>query len=214
MNILDNYLDELPKYKTILVDEIQDYRPEWIKIIRKYFTTDNSEIVLYGDEKQNIYERELEEDKTSKLVQGFGKWKNIGQSIRFIKEGSRISNLAKKFQLAFFTGKYEIDKDLNNNEQQLLNLGIFTSLSYSNLDSGYYEKITESIFNKIKENKIHPNEVTILCSRISVLKEIDFLIRKKFNEKTTRTFESKELYERGTNKYDILKSLNKEAIIW
>ena len=42
-----------------------------------------------------------------------------------------------------------------------------------------------------------------LCSRISVLKEIDFIIRKKFNEKTTRTFESKELYERGTNKYDI-----------
>lgn len=26
MNILDNYLDELPKYKTILVDEIQDYK--------------------------------------------------------------------------------------------------------------------------------------------------------------------------------------------
>jgi hypothetical protein len=46
------------------------------------------------------------------------------------------------------------------------------------------------------------------------LKEIDFIIRKKFNEKTTRTFESKELYERGTNKYDILKSLNKEAIVW
>lgn len=203
MNILDNYLDELPKYRTILIDEIQDYKSEWIKIIRKYFTTDNSEIVLYGDEKQNIYERELEEDKTSKIVQGFGKWKNIGQSIRFIKEGSRISNLAKRFQLAFFTGKYEIDKDLNNNEQQLIDLGIFTSSSYSNLDSGNYEKITESIFKKIKENKIHPNEVTILCSRIAVLKEIDFLIRKKFNEKTTRTFESKELYERGTNKYDI-----------
>ena len=214
MNILDNYLDELPKYRTILIDEIQDYKAEWIKIIRKYFTTDNSEIVLYGDEKQNIYEREIEEDKTSKVVQGFKSWRKIGQSIRFIKEGSRISNLAKKFQLAFFTGKYEIDKDLNNNEQQLLDLGIFTSLSYNNLDSGYYEKITESIFNKIKENKIHPNEVTILCSRISVLKEIDFLVRKKFNEKTTRTFESKELYERGTNKYDILKSLNKEPIVW
>ncbi|MCT7535859.1 WYL domain-containing protein [Aliarcobacter cryaerophilus] len=203
MCILDDYLDELPKYKTILVDEIQDYKAEWIKIIRKYFAYNDSEIVLYGDEKQNIYERELEEDKTSKIVQGFGKWKNIGQSIRFIREGSRISNLAKKFQLAFFTGKYEIDKDLNNNEQQLLDLGIFTSLSYSNLDSENYERITESIFNKIKVNNIHPNEVTILCSRISVLKEIDFLIRKKFNEKTTRTFESKELYERGTNKYEI-----------
>jgi len=46
------------------------------------------------------------------------------------------------------------------------------------------------------------------------LKEIDFIIRKKFNEKTTRTFESKELYERGTKTNNILKSLNKEAIIW
>ncbi len=203
LNILDDYKDEIYKYKTILIDEIQDYKSEWIKIIRKYFTDNESEIVLYGDEKQNIYERELEEDKTSKTVQGFGRWKNIGQSIRFIKEGSRISNLAKKFQLAFFLGKYEVDKDLNNNEQSILNLGIFTNLIYDNLNSENYENITETIFKKVKENKIHSNEVTILCSRISVLKEIDFLIRKKFNEKTTRSFESKELYESGTNKYDI-----------
>jgi len=203
LELLDKYMDEIYKYKTILIDEIQDYRPEWIKIIKKYFTDNESEIVLYGDEKQNIYERELEEDKTSKTVQGFGKWKSIGQSIRFIKEGSRISNLAKKFQLAFFRGKYEVDKDLNNNEQSFLNLGIFTNLIYDTLDLDNYEKITESILKKVKENKIHSNEVTILCSRITVLKEIDFLIRKKYNEKTTRTFESKELYERGANKYDI-----------
>ena len=86
----------------------------------------------------------------------------------------------------------------------------FISLSYI---KNLWFFMCESWVNKIKENKIHPNEVTILCSRISVLKEIDFIIRKKFNEKTTRTFESKELYERGTNKYDILKSLNKEPIV-
>lgn len=28
------------KYKTILIDEIQDYKPEWIKIIRSYFLED------------------------------------------------------------------------------------------------------------------------------------------------------------------------------
>ena len=35
-SLFDDYIDKLYKYKTILIDEVQDYRPEWIKIIRKY----------------------------------------------------------------------------------------------------------------------------------------------------------------------------------
>jgi hypothetical protein len=57
------------------------------------------------------------------------------------------------------------------------------------------ERITEIIFKEIKNNNIHPNEITILSSHLSFLIEIDFLIRKKYNEKTITTFESKERHE-------------------
>lgn len=46
-NVFENCEIE-EKFDTILVDEIQDYKPEWIKIIRKYFLTDQGEMVLLG----------------------------------------------------------------------------------------------------------------------------------------------------------------------
>lgn len=202
-DLFKSYIDELPKYKTILIDEIQDYKPEWIKIIREYFTTEDSEIILFGDEKQNIYERKIGEDRTSTIVQGFGQWKNLKQSLRHIKNGGRISSLSKKFQHAFFEGKYEIDENADNLIEPQLSLGIYANESFT-FDSKYsskkenddeMERITDIIFKEIRQNKLHPNEITILSSHLSFLVEIDFLIRKKYNEKTITTFESKERYE-------------------
>ena len=43
-----------------------------------------------------------------------------------------------------------IFRTLNNNEQSILNLGIFTNLIYDNLNSENYENITETIFKKVK----------------------------------------------------------------
>lgn len=48
------------RYDTILIDEIQDYKPERIKIIRAYFLEEDGEMILFGDEKQNIYKRALD----------------------------------------------------------------------------------------------------------------------------------------------------------
>jgi hypothetical protein len=102
------------------------------------------------------------------------------------------------FQLAFFKGKYQLDATDDFVTQQL-NLGIYANESfkfnYENLSNeNEMERITEIIFKEIRNNKLHPNDVTILSSHISFLREIDFLIRKKYNEKTITTFESKERY--------------------
>ncbi|MBV1950975.1 MAG: NERD domain-containing protein/DEAD/DEAH box helicase, partial [Cycloclasticus sp.] len=106
-NVFENCEIE-EKFDTVLVDEIQDYKPEWIKIIRKYFLTDQGEMVLFGDEKQNIYEREIDEENTTKVVQGFGRWNKLSKSFRY-KEDSHILDVAKRFQEAFFSGRYELD---------------------------------------------------------------------------------------------------------
>nr|WP_270793662.1 UvrD-helicase domain-containing protein [Aeromonas sp. QDB36] len=48
----------LTRYQTILVDEVQDFESEWVKILRDNFLSSEGEMVLFGDESQNIYERD------------------------------------------------------------------------------------------------------------------------------------------------------------
>lgn len=180
------------KYKTILIDEIQDYKPEWIKIIRKFFLDTDGEMVLFGDEKQNIYEREIDSDKTTKIVHGFGRWSVLKKSYRF-KEDSHILNLAKRFQSSFFTDRYDADFD-DASQPSLLGLGVNQCLCYS---KQFLVKIIEYVFLIARRELIHPNDIVILSSNIAQMRDIDHLIRKNpaFNEKTLTTFETKEMYD-------------------
>jgi hypothetical protein len=60
---------EIHRYKTILIDEIQDYKRPWMDIIKNYFLEPGGEYVLFGDEKQNIYDNELENKDIKTNVQ-------------------------------------------------------------------------------------------------------------------------------------------------
>ena len=55
---------EIEKYNAIFIDEIQDYQSEWIDLIKRYFLEKDGEFVVFGDEKQNIYDRKLDQDKS------------------------------------------------------------------------------------------------------------------------------------------------------
>lgn len=191
-NVFDN-VEINEKFETILIDEVQDYKPEWIKIIRKYFLTKDGEMVLFGDEKQNIYERETDTEKSTKTVQGFGRWKILPKSFRY-KEDSHILDLARGFQEAFFKDKYELDF----REQAQLSLsgvGINQCVIHN---IGDFHSIISYVFSIAKTENIHPNDIIILSSSISQMREIDFQIRKNksFNERTLTTFESKEAFNK------------------
>jgi superfamily I DNA/RNA helicase len=53
----------------------------------------------------------------------------------------------------------------------------------------------EVIFKNIKEQNLHPDDVAIICSHINTIKEVDYIIRNKTNERTITTFEPKEFSE-------------------
>ena len=197
INIFSSFENEIQKYKTILIDEIQDYKPEWIKIIRKFFLEEDGEIVLFGDEKQNIYDRKLDEDTKIKVPNGFGRWKSLKTYIRFQGDGGRILNLTKKFQQAFFKGKYEIDENENLPTQSFLNLGLFNVKSYSMSNGNLYYDIVKDIHEKMKEFDIHPDDTVILSSRILVVRNIEYHLRHDFNQVNKTTFETLEMH----NKY-------------
>jgi superfamily I DNA/RNA helicase len=194
------------KFDTILIDEVQDYKPVWIKIIRKYFLREQGEMILFGDEKQNIYEREIDEEKTNRVPDGFGRWNQLTKSFR-CKEDSHILDIARGFQEFFFNGRYELDFP-EGVQPALSGIGLYQCVLYSGNEVDN-ELIVNYVFSVAKNEDIHPNDMVILSSNISQMREIDYIIRKNpnFNERTLTTFETKEAYDSPTIDRDDIEKI-------
>ena len=83
LRLFEGHENELPKYETILIDETQDYQENWIRMIMKYFASENAEIVAFADEKQNIYSRELDNNKMPRIPVQTGAWdRKLNKSYR------------------------------------------------------------------------------------------------------------------------------------
>jgi hypothetical protein len=206
LKIFESKKNEIEKYKTILIDETQDYQPEWIKIVRKYFLEENGEMILFGDEKQNIYKRDLDAEKNFRSPNGFGSWQILNKSIRQ-KENSHILTLANGFQKDFLINDYNIDSTQNNfTQQQITNLGLNKVLVYPERS---YSEVVKTIYENIDEQNIHPNDVSIISSEIKFMQEIDYIIRNETNHKTMVTFESKEQSEKLGNNLKAKKDLRR-----
>ena len=187
--IFENVKDKLDKYKAIFIDEIQDYKESWIKIIKKYFLVDGGEFVVFGDEKQNIYDIELGNDKKPYTGIG-GAWLKLDKSYRV---SNKILDLAESFQNHFFEQKYELDKAIP--KQITFNFSE-ESIEYVKLDdSTSLKDLSSFIISALKVNAIQPQDVCILAQSNGLLREIDFEIRKIENQKTYTTFETKEMYD-------------------
>ncbi|WP_340110998.1 UvrD-helicase domain-containing protein [Maribellus mangrovi] len=185
--------DIIKKYSVILIDEIQDYSTNWLEIITKFFLEEGGEFVVFGDEKQNIYNRPLDENNEPVIKTIPGNWnKSLNTSKRFANE---IGRLAIQFQNELLSRKYSID------ELQILENPTFEFdqkiLQYFNFG---FEITSNDLFLKysqlVKGFNIHPSDVCILSATVDYLREIDYLIRTKLLEKTTTTFETKELWEK------------------
>lgn len=206
--IFDGYQSDIYKYKTILIDEIQDYEPEWIKIIRKYFLEDEGEMVIFGDDSQNIYSRNITK-RDSVLVQGFGQWNRLKKSHR-AKDDSLITRLGRNFQDTYLLKKYDTDSADIGQQQGALSLEILEGyqLDYQE-DTENSQQIFESIMKFILKEKIHPNDICVISANIAVLRKVDKLIRDLRNEKTQTTFETEEQY----NKITTQKNLKEDEVI-
>lgn len=207
MSILEPFVNEIPKYKSILIDEIQDYEPNWIKIIRDFCLEDDGEMVLLGDPKQNIYHREIQE-RMPVIVQGFGSWKKLKTSVRYQGDGDRIQNLALSYQKMFFKDKYELDSSDHATYAPSLNLGIY---KFSHYNNNQISVIVDKIYQELRDHKIHSNDACILSSNIKLLQEIDYYVRNNQNEKTLTTFETLEMAKALPKEVDNIRKIKKIA---
>lgn len=179
---------DITQYDTILIDEGQDFKKFWFDNIKENFLNDSGEFVIFADEKQNIYGRDLGNDK--KIITNIkGRWNELNKSFRI---GSDISQLAMKYQKHFFKGKYEIDSIYT---EQLSLFEKPQEIKYKFDSNISYMKIFEEVRSYIKENGIHNNNVCIVAMEIEHLRELEYEARRKYNFKFERTMETKEEYD-------------------
>lgn len=207
VDLFENCKDNLEKYKTILVDEIQDYHRPWMDLIKENFLAEDGEYVIWGDEKQNIYGNELEEKDLRTNVKG--RPSELKDSFRSVK---KIKDLAVQFQKKNFSDKYVID-NFDELPQLLLDYDNPSTINYL-----YFENEKElsivKLFDLISEYSIrleeHPNDITVLGFRISVLREFECYYRYKTNERTNAMFETQEVwYKLFLQTFKDLETINK-----
>ena len=210
VSFFDEVVGKIIKYSTIIIDEVQDYKTEWLEIITKYFLADEGEFVVFGDEKQNIYDRPLE-NKTPIIRTIPGRWnQSLRTTFRFT---GPIALLAMDFQKVFLREKYEIDDILVEQtdlfEKQLIQ---YHNISDEYDENEYIEKLSKNIFtylmDQIRKGEIHPSDIGILSSKVEILRDLDFLIRNEAHEKTMTTFETLEYFDKlykevGLDKADL-----------
>jgi len=186
----------IPKYKTILIDEVQDFEKPWIKIIRKCFLADDSEMILFGDEGQNIYERHINK-ANPEIIRGFGEWERLTISYRSGKT-SPLTSMVKAYQTEFLVSKYDIDT--TESHHGFLSLDILQNHVLDPIVD--WVKLANFIFKFMKTNIIHPNDLCVLAAEVAPLRKIDNAYKLISSEETNTTFERQETYDALASLFD------------
>lgn len=182
------------RYAAIFVDEVQDYKTEWLQIA-KSFLEPKGEFVVFGDPKQNIYHRELDANKDIRLGVIRGLWnKELNASLRFTNP--LLAYLARSFQSTFLS---ELPTDQINLQSSALN---FQTISYIDLSNDYSEdKLTANLIDILTKDNVPTKDFVILAPSVDLLQEIDYLYRKKSGKQTEISFLSKESKEQLEDLY-------------
>ncbi len=189
----NNYKDNLPqKFKTILVDETQDYEKEWIDDIHSYLKQ-GGELVFFGDEEQNIYGRGIayEGGKIRCYTNVDNNWGTIRSSFR-VK--GIVANIAEEFQKTYLKN-YDDNYIKPAMEDLFAGEGYYEYHYYNTCD----DEVLFQIFKRTLENKeLSNDDICILSTERNVVRKLDYILRKR-NYKTITNFETEEEYIRVVN---------------
>lgn len=188
--LFKDHQDKIEKYNAILIDEVQDYRTIWLRIIKKYFLADTGEFVVFGDSKQDIYNRVSLVNNKKELVipNSRGRWAELNQSFRLTPT---ITAFASNFQKKFLSDKHNLDVFENVDFQSVL----FDKVHYKYFGTLDFKVIAEFISSYSTKLGSHPNDVCVLSLSIETIRELDFHFRKTTNEKSYIMSETKEFYD-------------------
>lgn len=193
---IDIFSDKgMSKYQAIFIDEVQDFKNEWLQIIHQHFLTQNGEFVVFGDPKQRIYDNQtLDAEGNINLGIIKGVWnKQLTKGHRFQSNG-QLAKLASDFQRKYFQ-----DMPIESLENESLiqdSLFSYTTptiqyADYANIDTDI-NTITDMIIQIIQDNEFNTKETAIISCEIGILKDIDYQYRQRTNQETMTTFSKKD----------------------
>ena len=182
------------KYSAIFIDEVQDYTTEWLRIIIQNFLLEqNGELVVFGDPKQNLYNRPFDTNGDIRLGVIGGQWnRQLTVSRRFTNP--RLANLATAFQAQFMTN---MPTDEISTDKTLENSFNFQVFKYIDVRSDFsLDVLINNIVNIISNDNNEPKDFVVLASSTKLLRSIDFNYRHQTKEKTEITFVSSEVLDK------------------
>lgn len=165
--------EELPKFDAVFIDEVQDYMNPWLQLLRKYFLRENGEFIVFGDPKQNIYQRPV--DTNGDILLGIipGLWnKQLTKWHRF--SNPFIASLSMAFQQNLLHAAADrIETEVVTPKDSGFN---FNLIDYRLVDCGKEEadvlkNVYDICMNFIKDNHIEVKDVTILAPQTEILRK-------------------------------------------
>lgn len=190
------YANKISKYKTIIIDEVQDFKEEWLSSIIKYFLEKNGSISVFGDGEQNIYNRKMEVESKMPTIPTFsGSWGEINERISMRILNPNIASLSSKFSKEFVAP--DINPLTTQNEIMFDDYKIkYWNIGVNKLPSCLAQNISWIIDKFHLETK----DVVVLGQSISLLRDIEEAYVRNTREKTMLNFETASQYEEVTKK--------------
>lgn len=195
-NYFSTVADSLEKYAAIFIDEVQDYKTEWLRILHDYFLENDGEFVVFGDAKQNIYNRQLDKNGFIRLDIIGGVWNNsLNRGMRF--SNGQLANLAQEYQRHFFQAVEEINHA--NLELQFDN----SCIQYWNIDPrSSYRDIANKCLEVVRQDELESGDIVILSQYCETIRELDYVLRTECGQQVVTTNERRETYDYLKNKYN------------
>lgn len=182
--------ENIKKYDTIIIDEVQDFKTSWLSSIITYFLAPNGTLSVFGDGEQNIYDRIMAEEKMPSIPTFIGPWNKMNERMSM-----RIINPAIA-QLAYLFAKEYVDNTI-----QTLNIPnelIFEEYFIKYWNVGLDKTANALCMNVkwIKENfNLEFKDVVVMSESINILRDIEHELN-KYQLRCMTNFETDEQYQK------------------
>ena len=189
-NYFASCAEKIKRYKTIIIDEVQDFKTEWLVSIITYFLTPDGTVSVFGDGEQNIYGRKMEaETKMPSIPTFLGRWNEMSERLSMRIINTEIASLSHKFMRAFV--------DSNIPPINIQNELFFETywLKYWNVSANTKaSKLCQYIRSILREYKLNTRDVVVMAESINILRDIEKLYMTT-GKRCMTNFESAEEYE-------------------
>lgn len=182
----------IERYKTIIIDEVQDFKREWLTLIINSFLAADGSIFLFGDGEQNIYKREYETETRMPVTPTIiGRWNEMNERISMRVLNPYITVLASNFAKKFINPDFDT---LRPTQLSLADEPLRTKYWLVDKNLGA-DELTKDILWIMQRYSLETKDTVILGQSINLLRDIDASYRKQTRAKTMTTFETAEVYQ-------------------